>query len=290
MLIGICGFQSSGKDTIADYLIKEHGFIKMSFASKLKDIISIMFGWPRNKLEGLTKEHREWRETVDPWWSQTLNIPQLTPRYVMQYFATDLFRNKFHPDIWVKIVENELNNLLEQSNQANIVISDCRFENEMAAILAAGGTLLFVQRGGEPAWAAAAAGGAPFDSALGVHVTDWNSYALRPMANWTIDNNGTLEELYKKVFDYYNKDYNLYKTKPSGYQEKQEQIQCELYDIEDKLDEMELDGHSIITEISSDHGELIINKVVKDIDEYLKPYGTTFEKMREWLKKYLGEN
>ena len=34
MIIGICGFQSSCKD-IADYLIKEHGFIKMSFASYL---------------------------------------------------------------------------------------------------------------------------------------------------------------------------------------------------------------------------------------------------------------
>ena len=49
-----------------------------------------MFGWPRDKLEGLTKEDREWREQVDYWWSETLNMPQLTPRYVMQYFATDL--------------------------------------------------------------------------------------------------------------------------------------------------------------------------------------------------------
>ena len=35
MIIGISGFQSSGKDTIADYLVKEHGFVKLSFASAL---------------------------------------------------------------------------------------------------------------------------------------------------------------------------------------------------------------------------------------------------------------
>jgi hypothetical protein len=101
---------------------------------------------------------------------------------------------------------------------------------------------------------------------------------------------GSIEELYKKVFDNYNEDYKLHRTKPSGYQEQQEKIKNALYDIEDKLDEMELDGHSIITDISSDHGEIIVNKTVKDLDEYLKQYGTTFEKMREWLKKHLGEN
>ena len=93
MIIGICGFKSSGKDTIADYLIQNYGFKRLSFASALKDIISIMFDWPRDKLEGLTKEDREWREQIDPWWSKTLNIQLLSPRYVMQYFGTDLLRN-----------------------------------------------------------------------------------------------------------------------------------------------------------------------------------------------------
>ena len=86
MIIGICGFQSSGKDTIADFLIKEHNFIRLSFASALKEIVSIMFSWPRDKLEGLTKEDREWREQIDPWWSKSLKMPHLTPRYVLQHF------------------------------------------------------------------------------------------------------------------------------------------------------------------------------------------------------------
>ena len=47
MVIGICGLISSGKDTIADYLIKEHNFRKISFADKLKDSVAAMFDWDR---------------------------------------------------------------------------------------------------------------------------------------------------------------------------------------------------------------------------------------------------
>lgn len=196
MLIGICGFQSSGKDTITDYLIKEYGFIKMSFASKLKDIISIIFGWSRDKLEGLTKEDREWREKIDPWWSQTLKMPQLTPRYVMQYFATDLFRNKFHPDIWVKIVENELNKLLEDSTKPNIVISDCRFENEINMIIRLGGKIIHIYRD-PPLWFHKyRQGEEPNDIKL-IHRSEieW----IRCYRDYDIENDGNIEELHQKI-------------------------------------------------------------------------------------------
>ena len=101
-IIAICGFQSSGKDTIAEHLVANHGFKKLSFASILKDIVALMFDWPRDKLEGLTKEDRNWREVIDPWWANELNMPNLTPRYVLQYFGTELFRVHWHQDIWLK--------------------------------------------------------------------------------------------------------------------------------------------------------------------------------------------
>jgi hypothetical protein len=125
MIIGICGFQSSGKDTIAELLINEYGFKKLSFAGALKDVVSVIFGWSREKLEGLTKEDREWREQIDVWWSKTLDIPQLSPRYALQYFGTELFRNHWHPDIWVKVVENKLTNMAKE--EENVIITDCRF-------------------------------------------------------------------------------------------------------------------------------------------------------------------
>ena len=43
MIIGICGFQGSGKDTIADYLQNIYGFKRDSFAATLKDAVAAVF-------------------------------------------------------------------------------------------------------------------------------------------------------------------------------------------------------------------------------------------------------
>ena len=193
MIIGLCGFQSAGKDTIADYLIKEHGFIRITFASAVKDIISIIFGWPRIKLEGLTKEDRAWREEIDYWWSKTLNIPNLSPRFVMQYIATDLFRNHFHPDIWVKIVENEINKYLENNINKNIVISDCRFTNEINMILRLGGKIIQVHRN-PPNWFFKYRQGFDVEEVNNYHTSeiDW----VRNYKDYDIFNNESKEKLY----------------------------------------------------------------------------------------------
>ena len=62
MIIGLSGNIGSGKDTIANYLVDKYNFRKVSFASKLKDIVSILYDWDRIMLEGNTPESREWRE------------------------------------------------------------------------------------------------------------------------------------------------------------------------------------------------------------------------------------
>ena len=46
MIIGICGLIGSGKGTVADVLV-DQGFTKVSFADKLKDGVSTIFGWDR---------------------------------------------------------------------------------------------------------------------------------------------------------------------------------------------------------------------------------------------------
>ena len=190
MLIGICGFQSSGKDTIAEYLIKEHDFIRLSFATILKDIIAIMFSWPRDKLEGLTKDDREWREQIDPLWSKALKMPLLSPRFIMQNFATDLFRNHFHPDIWVKIIENQLD------KYKNIVISDCRFQNEINMIIRYGGKIIQVHRN-IPKWFYKYRNGVDVDEIKMLHLseTEW----IRCHCDYDIENNTTIEELHNKI-------------------------------------------------------------------------------------------
>ena len=147
MIIGVCGFIGSGKDTIADYLTNFHGFRRESFANSLKDAVAYVFGWDRTMLEGRTKTAREWREQVDPWWAERLNMPNLTPRWVLQYWGTEVCRKAFHDDIWIASLENKLRN-----SRDDIVISDCRFPNEIKSIKEAGGIVIRVKRGDDPEW------------------------------------------------------------------------------------------------------------------------------------------
>lgn len=147
MIIGVCGLIGSGKDTIADYLQNIHQFRRESFAHTLKDAVASVFGWDRELLEGRTRESREWREQVDLWWSDRLEIPNLTPRYVLQYWGTEVCRRGFHDDIWIASLENKL-----RKTHDDIVISDCRFPNEIKAIKEAGGIVIRVVRGPEPEW------------------------------------------------------------------------------------------------------------------------------------------
>lgn len=145
-IIGICGFIGSGKDTVADYLVNFHRFKRESFANSLKDAVSRVFGWDRELLEGRTKESREWRETKDEWWSKRLK-QDITPRWVLQYWGTEVVRRGFHDDMWVASLENRL-----LHTKDDIVITDCRFPNEIKAIKAVGGEVIRIKRGPEPDW------------------------------------------------------------------------------------------------------------------------------------------
>lgn len=146
-IIGICGWVGSGKDTAANFLIKNHGYRKVSFASTLKAAAAAIFGWPRNLLEGDTAESRLWREQIDTWWANRLGIPDLTPRWALQHLGTDTMRKAFHDDIWIASLEYAL-----LGEPGNYVISDVRFPNEIDMVHKLGGKIVFIQRGDRPAW------------------------------------------------------------------------------------------------------------------------------------------
>ena len=205
MIIGITGLIGSGKDTVANYLTTFHGFKRESFAGSLKDAVAQVFGWDRELLEGHTTYSREWREQVDPWWSKRLDMPQLTPRWVLQYWGTEVCRRGFHDDIWIAAVEHKLLN-----SKDNVVISDCRFSNEVNAIKQAGGITVRVERGEKPEWYDAAVkhnrgpNGNPEWSIskskldkLKVHASEYSSVGLN--YDYTLDNNGSIEDLYNRV-------------------------------------------------------------------------------------------
>ena len=198
MIIGICGFIGSGKDTVADYLVNFHEFRRESFASTLKDAVAAVFGWDRTMLEGRTKEAREWREQVDPWWAARLDMPTLTPRWVLQYWGTEVCRRAFHDDIWIASLENKLRN-----SRDNIVISDCRFPNEIESLKQAGGSIVWVQRGTLPDWYEDAVS-ANQGNNMGlnamkmrkIHASEWAW--LGSDFDVVVDNNGSIDDLYRQ--------------------------------------------------------------------------------------------
>jgi len=201
MIIGICGFIGAGKDTAADYLVNFHGFRRDSFAATLKDAVAAVFGWDRDLLEGRTKEAREWREQVDTWWATRLDMPHLTPRWILQHWGTEVGRNSFHTDIWIASLENKL-----RRSSDNIVISDCRFRNEVAAIKNIGGQVIWIQRGIIPHWYDIAAKANHGDEAAqrwlyseGVHASEY-SWAGTTFDR-VVENNRNVAELYDQLSD-----------------------------------------------------------------------------------------
>lgn len=195
MIIGLVGFIGSGKGTVGD-ILETQGFFKDSFAKPLKDACSIMFGWPREMLEGDTEVSRKWREEPDSFWSEKFGYT-FTPRLALQLMGTEAGRNVFHQDVWVI-------SLLNRAKGKDVVVTDVRFKNEINYIQQNGGVIVRVRRGEEPEWyklAEDAAAG--FSSAImgmrdkGIHQSEWDWIGSE--FNYTIDNDGTVNELGNKV-------------------------------------------------------------------------------------------
>ena len=195
MIIAISGLIGSGKDTVADYLVNLHEFRRESFAGNLKNAMCEIFGWDREMLEGRSKSSREWREQVDEWWAKRLDMPHLTPRWILQHVGTDVIRGHFHDDMWLASLENKL-----RKTDDDIIISDVRFKNEVKMLKSLGAVCVEVTRGERPAWYQYALDGDTKKlETLKVHRSEYDWIGTDFDA--TLDNNGSLDDLYKQVED-----------------------------------------------------------------------------------------
>ncbi len=204
-IVCITGLIGSGKDTIADILASEYGYKKLSFASKLKAAVSILFGWDRQMLEGSTPESRHWREQPDLFWSKKFKR-NITPRIVLQEFGTDVMR-KWHDDFWIDLIEKTF----DENPLSKFVITDCRFENELYMLINKKAKLLKVSRGEPPEWYKVATDNqASIEqrklilSKLNIHSSEYTIPLITSTFNipfTEIRNNGTIMDLQSKILD-----------------------------------------------------------------------------------------
>jgi hypothetical protein len=132
-LIGVSGKKKSGKDTFFELFSryasqKNINFENRKFAKKVKEICSM--------LTGMDIEYFMDRQ----FYNEKVNGFDMTSRQLQQLIGTEVFRNNFDTDVWVKSLFNSY-----RANN-NWIITDVRFPNEADHILNRGGKVIRINR------------------------------------------------------------------------------------------------------------------------------------------------
>lgn len=147
-IIGLHGLPGVGKDTIADYLCDNYGFIKKAFADPLYAEVSRAFSVRAEDLRNRdTKETQTMRlcfkrcadirfvsamrrhlrnETEE----ELMGKPR-SPRQVLQWWGTEL-RRRSDPNYWINKMRGYIDNL---PGTGRLVIPDVRFADEAGVVL-----------------------------------------------------------------------------------------------------------------------------------------------------------
>ena len=149
MILGVMGRVGSGKDTFADVLVRDHGFVKIALADEMKRFLHTI-GFPAESLWGPSEE----RSKVIPRFGKSA-------RPALQALGTEWGR-AYYLDLWVdralevaRAVQagqryDQKVGLLPSGSMVgrSVVIPDCRFRNEFDAVHAVGGKMIRLRRPG----------------------------------------------------------------------------------------------------------------------------------------------
>lgn len=205
-IIAFTGLEDSGKTYSTNVLLSrtDLNFIPFSFGKHVKDAVSSMFGWDRNMLEGddvLAEGSKKWRTTEDPYWTKHLafkkgtifeNDPSITPRIVLQRYATELCRrNGLGDDFWILSMNKALESIVAPED-AIVVVTDCRFPNEAQYLLDMGASLYEINN-------PSVTNAYEKKKLIGATIHDSNKPLPSHFITGYIQNNGTLEQLSEKI-------------------------------------------------------------------------------------------
>lgn len=189
MIFGILGKKGHGKDTVSDYLVENYGFEKEALATPLKNACREIFNFTDEQL------YTNLKEEVDPYWG-------IKPRIILQWLGTDVLRkeiNKIIPgiddNIWINSLILKYKNKQKDNPNLDMVVSDCRFPNEIRELHKLGCIIIKINR--------------PSLVNNDEHESEKNIDLIKDY-DYEIINDGTLDELYDKIDKIMNK-YNYYK-------------------------------------------------------------------------------
>lgn len=124
IVVALCGRKRCGKDTVASFLMAEHGFEHHKLAQQLKDGLCCFFGFTHDQVEGPAKDN------VDERWG-------ITPRQAMQWLGTEVMQFQLQallPDIGRDFWATQLAHRIATSGARRAVVSDMRFVHEHAVL------------------------------------------------------------------------------------------------------------------------------------------------------------
>lgn len=135
-IIGIAGPPKSGKDTVANLLV-EKGFLKYSFAYKLREIIYEIYNLDKSMMGD-----REYESCP--------LINGFSIKQILAHIGTEGFRY-IDPNTWINCVDRYLNRKISTDSvtykrNSSVVISDVRFPNEVDYIHNLGGILIWIEQ------------------------------------------------------------------------------------------------------------------------------------------------
>lgn len=144
IIVGLASPAKGGKDMVADVIERElrdnrFSVIKMRFADPLKDLVAMLFGWDRARLDNDTP----YKETPDCRWGL------ITPRKALQLIGTEMFRDGplytgFGINMWLECMRDRLEAANEEYTDQLIIIPDCRFRDEFKLVKDMGGVMVFM--------------------------------------------------------------------------------------------------------------------------------------------------
>lgn len=133
-LIGISGYAGSGKTTLANLITDYYpAYKKFSFASALKFATEEIFT--------LGQFYQEEKGIKDNYW-------KLSARELYQFIGTELFREIFGSDFWIKVLQRKLISIYDSPHDVLVVIDDVRFQEEAEWIVSSGGSMIHLTREG----------------------------------------------------------------------------------------------------------------------------------------------